>query len=145
MAAASLNKIFFLGNLTRTPELKQVGNNQNVCKFGLASSRFVRSKNGEETQQEVCFVDITVWGLQAEHCKKMLDKGSSVLVEGRLKLESWTDQTGAKKSRHSIVADRVTFIKTAAQQGTTMEDQLFDKGEVDLESGSEAFPDELPF
>lgn len=147
MSSVSLNRVFILGNLTRTPELRQLPSDQVVCKFGLATSSFFKSKTGENSGQEVCFVDVNVWGAQAAVCKKVLDKGSTVLVEGRLRFESWSDQTGAKRSRHSIIADRVTFIRTNSQFQTgsnTEEDALFDKGEIDLEN-EEAFKEELPF
>ena len=65
--------------------------------------------------QEVCFVDVDVWGPQAESSNQYLKKGSAVLIEGRLKFDSWQDTDGQKRSKHSIVADRVTFLSGAAQ------------------------------
>jgi single-strand DNA-binding protein len=139
---AGYNRVIMMGNLTRTPEYKQLASGQGVCNFGLATSRPMRSKSGEgNAAQEVCFIDVAVWGPQAETCKKYLDKGSSVLVEGRLRQESWTDQTGGKRSKHAIVADRVNFVRSAnaSQQS---QDQY--SGEIDMDN-EEAFKDELPF
>jgi len=138
-----------MGNLTRTPEYKQFPSGQAVCKLGLATSRGGRAKGAEGSAPEVCFIDVSIWGNQAEPCKKFLDKGSLVLVEGRLRLESWTDQGGAKRNRHSIVADRVTFVKAGAQaqDGEALSnggEDAFGKGEIDLEN-EEAFKEELPF
>ena len=141
MSGFGLNKVLIMGNLTRDPELKQLNNGQNLCKIGIASSRNVKGKSGEMTQ-EVCFVDIDVWGAQAENCSKSLEKGSSVLVEGRLRWDSWVDQTGAKRSRHSVVADRVIFLKGSGSAANSSSD--FDKGEISLDE-EDAFKDELPF
>lgn len=138
------NRVIIMGNLTRVPDFKQLPSGQAVCKLGIATSRVIRSKSGESQTQEVCFIDIDVWGPQAEVCKKYLEKGSSILVEGRLRLESWSDQTGSKRSKHTIVSDRVTFVKTGATLNNNSSDDIFNKGEIDLD-GEDAFKDELPF
>lgn len=104
-----------MGNLTRDPELKQVGSGQSVCRFGLASNRQFKNKQTGTMVQEVCFIDIDVWGPQAESCNQYLQKGKAVLIEGRLKLDSWQDQDGNRRSKHSVVADRVTFVSAGTQ------------------------------
>ena len=119
---ASLNKVLLIGNLTRDPEFKQLSSGQGVCRFGLASNRQFKNKQTGSMVQEVCFVDIDVWGPQAERCNQYLQKGRSVLVEGRLKLDSWQDAEGNKRSKHSIVADRVTFLGSGAQAEDGAED-----------------------
>lgn len=113
---ASYNRIIMMGNLTRDPEVKQLTSGQTVCRFGLASNRQFKNRQTGTMVQEVCFVDVDVWGPQAEVCKQYLQKGRGVLIEGRLKLDSWQDQDGTKRSKHSIVADRVTFMAGAATQ-----------------------------
>ncbi len=142
MSGFGLNKVFIMGNLTRDPDLRQLSSGQAVCKLGIATSRTTKGKNGGSDIQEVCFVDVDVWGNQAETCKKVLDKGSSVLVEGRLKWDSWTDANGSKKSRHTIIADRVTFIKTNSKSGDEL--NSLNKGEISLDD-EEAFKEDLPF
>lgn len=137
------NRIIIMGNLTRTPECKQLPSGMSVCNMSLATSRTIKTKSGENPVNEVCFVDIAVWGNQAESCQKYLDKGSSVLVEGRLKLDSWNDQNGNKRSKHTIVADRVTFIR--GSQNQQYDGDSVASGEIDLENNNEAFKDELPF
>lgn len=107
---ASFNRIIIAGNLTRDPEYKQLTSGQSVCRLGLASNRQFKNRQTGDTVQEVCFVDIDVWGAQAESCRQYLSKGRAVLIEGRLKLDSWEDQTGQTRSKHSIVADRVVFL-----------------------------------
>ena len=99
---ASFNKIIQVGNLTRDTEFKQFENSA-LCTFTIAVNRKFKD------QEEVCFTEVTVWGKQAESCSKYLKKGSSVLVDGRLKLSVW-EQEGQKRSKHIIVAETVTFL-----------------------------------
>ena len=113
---ASFNRVIMMGNLTRDPDYKQLSSGQAVCRLGLASNRQFKNKQTGAMVQEVCFVDIDVWGAQAEVCKQYLQKGRPVLIEGRLKLDTWQDQDGTKRSKHSIVADRVTFLGGASAQ-----------------------------
>ena len=107
--AAYLNKVFLMGNLTRDPDTRSLPSGTTVCEFGLAMNRRF-SSNGKE-QEESCFVEIVVWGRSAENCRQYLEKGSQVLVEGRLRYDQWEDRNGGgKRSKLSVVADQVTFI-----------------------------------
>lgn len=107
---ASFNRIIIAGNLTRDPEYKQLPSGQGVCRLGLASNRQFKNRQTGTAIQEVCYVDIDVWGPQADSCNKFLQKGRGVLIEGRLKFDTWQDQQGQTRSKHSIVADRVVFL-----------------------------------
>lgn len=113
---AGYNRVVLVGNLTRDPEYKQLTSGQGVCRLGLATNRQFKNRQTGAMVQEVCFIDIDVWGPQAESCRQYLQKGRSVLIEGRLKLDSWQDTNGQSRSKHSIVADRVVFL-TAAEGG----------------------------
>lgn len=109
---ASLNKVLLLGNLTRQPELRYTSGGMAICEFGLAMNRRFSVNNQE--REEVCFVDIVVWGKQAENCGKYLEKGAQAMIEGRLQLDQWQDkETGAKRSRLRVVADTVQFMGRA--------------------------------
>ena len=112
---SSFNRIIMAGNLTRDPDYKQLTSGQAVCRLGLASNRQFKNKQSGDMIQEVCYIDIDVWGPQAESCRQYLQKGRPILVEGRLKLDSWDDANGQKRSKHSIVADRVVFLGSNAQ------------------------------
>jgi single-strand DNA-binding protein len=112
---ASYNRIIMIGNLTRDPEYRQLPSGQAVCRFSLASNRSFKNKQTGTMVQEVCFIDVDVWGPQAESCNQYLQKGRSALIEGRLKFDSWQDTDGNRKSKHSIVADRVTFLASGGQ------------------------------
>jgi len=113
---ANYNKVIMMGNLTRDPEYKTLGSGQGLCKLGLASNRQYRNRQTGAMIQEVCFIDIDVWGAQAESCRQYLQKGRPVLVEGRLKLDTWQDQNGNNRSKHTIVADRVVFLSQTASE-----------------------------
>ena len=107
---ASLNKVLLMGNLTRNPEIRYTPGGSAVCEFGMAINRRFMQANGQE-KDETCFVDITVWGKQAESTSRFLQKGSSVFVEGRLVYDQWTEkETGNKRSRLRIYAERVQFL-----------------------------------
>lgn len=125
---SSFNRVIMAGNLTRDPEYKQLPSGQAVCRLGLASNRQFRNKQNGEMIQEVCYIDIDVWGAQAESCRQYLQKGRPVLVEGRLKLDMWDDQSGQKRSKHSIVADRVVFLSQSQQAEANAEPEQADAG-----------------
>ena len=146
---ASFNRIILIGNLTRDPEVRAVGGS-NVCRLGLASNRTYKHRQTGAVTQEVCFVDIDVWGPQADHCKQYLQKGSPVLIEGRLKFDQWKEADGQARSKHSIVADRVVFLRSApGAEGDGAEDSFSAPGQGFKPQGpamkAEPFEDELPF
>lgn len=105
-----LNLVLIAGRLTRDPELKYIsGTNNAYCKTGIAYTRFYKDKTTGERREDTTFVDITVWGPQAEFVGQRLRKGRPVLVEGRLRTNEWEDQaTGQKRSKIIINALRVT-------------------------------------
>mgnify|MGYP006297297721 CR=1 FL=1 len=118
---ADLNKVFLIGNLTRDPEYRPIGERNAVTKLGLATNRKYTTRNGEE-REEVCFVDVEVWGRQAEACSQYLRKGAPAFVEGRLKLDQWEDtQTGQKRSRMLVQAERVQFLGSPSR-GSNFQD-----------------------
>ena len=106
---SGFNKVILLGNLTRDPELKYLPNNTAVCEFGLAINREWKNADGQK-QEEVCFVDVAAFGRPAEVIKQYMAKGRKLLVEGRLKYESWTAQDGTKRNKLRVVAEGFQFI-----------------------------------
>lgn len=118
---AGYNRIIMVGNLTRDPEYKQLTSGQAVCRLGLASNRQFKNRQTGDMIQEVCFIDVDVWGAQAESCNQYLQKGRLVLVEGRVKFDTWEDPNGQTRSKHAIVADRVVFLSSQAESGTVQE------------------------
>lgn len=129
---ASYNRVVLIGNLTRDPEHRQLPSGQAVCRLSIATNRQFKNRQTGSMVQEVCYIDIDVWGAQAESCRQFLQKGRSVLVEGRLKLDSWQDQAGAQRSKHSIVADRVVFLQ-AGKDADAGSDDMQDEENVAAE------------
>lgn len=107
---ASFNRVLLMGNLTRNPEMRYTPAGSAVCEFGIAVNRRFVQANGAE-KEEVCFVDIVVWGKQAESTSRYLQKGSSVFIEGRLVYDQWEEkETQKKRSRLRVNAERVQFL-----------------------------------
>lgn len=107
---AYLNKVFLIGNLTRDPELRVTPKGTAICSFGMAVNRQYRDESGA-ARDETTFVDIEAWGKQGELVSKYLTKGSPCMIEGRLRLDEWTDKTsGQKRHRLKVVLDNVQFL-----------------------------------
>lgn len=101
------NKVIMLGNLTRSPELKYSPTGTAICSFGLAVNR--KFKQNEELKEEVCFLDVTAFGKQAESAAQYLDKGRQALVEGRLQQQRWETELQEKRSKLVLIAESVVF------------------------------------
>jgi single-strand DNA-binding protein len=121
----NVNIVVLAGHLTRDVELKYTPNGTAVCNMGLAVNN--RYKSGDEWIDQPCFVDITVWGKQAENCDQYLSKGSPALVEGRLNFRTWEDQDGNKRSKLDVVANKVQFLssRSSKEEGISEEEIPF--------------------
>ncbi len=107
----SLNKVTLAGNLTRDIELKYTPSGMAVARMGLAVNRKWRDAKTNELREEVTFVDIDVFGKQAETAHQYLSKGKPLYVEGRLKLDSWDDKTtGQKVYKMKVVCEHFQFL-----------------------------------
>lgn len=106
----SFNKVVILGNITRDPEVRTLPSGNSVARLGLAINRTYNDKDGNR-KEEVTFVDVDAFGKQAEVIGKFFTKGKPILVEGRLKLDTWEDKTtGEKKSRLGVVLEGFSFV-----------------------------------
>jgi len=107
---AQLNEVFLMGNLSRDPRVNRMAGGSVVANLSLALNRSFKG-NDDRQREEVCFVDVTVWGKQAEWCGEALKKGSRVHVRGHLKQEGWDDKkTGEKRSKIIVEAERIQFL-----------------------------------
>jgi single-strand DNA-binding protein len=107
---ASLNKVMLIGNCTRDPEIKYTPKGTAVAELGLAVNRIYSTESGER-REETTFVDITLWGRQAEIAGEYLKKGRPVYIEGRLQLDTWDDKaTGQKRSKLKVVGDNLQLL-----------------------------------
>lgn len=106
---ANFNKVIIVGNLTRDPELRVTPQGLSIAKMSLAVNRNFRNANGED-QEETTFVDVDAFGKPAEIISKYMGKGRPILVEGRLKTDSWTNQAGEKRSKLKVVLENFQFM-----------------------------------
>ncbi len=104
---ASFNRVVLVGNLTRDVELRYTPQGTAVTDVGLAVNE--RVKRNDQWVDEANFFDVTLWGRLAEIAGEYLSKGSSVLIEGRLKQESW-EQEGKKRSKVKVVAEKLQML-----------------------------------
>ena len=110
------NKTILVGNLTREIEMKFSASNLAIGHTDIATNRKFKNQMGVE-KEEVMFMKITFFGRTAEIANQYLRKGSKVLVEGRLKLDQWTDQSGQKRSRHSLVVESMKMLDGKEDRG----------------------------
>lgn len=106
---ASYNRVVLLGNLTRDPELRYIPSGTAVTEIGLAVNDRRKNANGEWVD-ETTFVDVTLWGRTAEIASEYLTKGRPVLIEGRLKLDTWETNDGQKRSKLRVVGERMQML-----------------------------------
>jgi single-strand DNA-binding protein len=107
---ANLNKVQLIGNITRDPEIKYTPKGSAVTDLGIAINRFYSTDNGEK-REETTFVDVTLWGRQAEIAGEYCKKGRSVYIEGRLQLDSWEDKaSGQKRNKLRIVGENMQLL-----------------------------------
>lgn len=108
---ASFNKVILIGNLTRDPQVRYTPGGSAVCEIGLAVNRSWFDKQTNTKKEEVTFVDVTLWGRDAEVAGEYLAKGRPVLIEGRLSLDTWDDKaTGQKRSKLKVTAERMQML-----------------------------------
>ena len=108
----NLNRVLLIGNLTRDPEVRSTPKGTSVAEIGLAVNR-VYSGDGGEKREETVFVDVALWGRQAEIAGQYLAKGRAVFIEGRLHLDTWDDRaSGQKRTRLKVICENLQFLST---------------------------------
>ncbi len=105
-----------MGNLTRDPELRVTVNGLSICKMSIATNRVYQTRDGER-REEVTYVDVDSFGRQAETISKYMTKGRPILIEGRLKLDSWETQQGEKRSKLCVVLENFQFTGGRGEGG----------------------------
>lgn len=113
----NLNKVQLMGNLTRDPEVRYTPKGTAVVDIGMAINRYFTLDDGER-REETVFVDITLWGRQAEIVGQYTRKGRPLFVEGRLQLDTWDDkQTGQKRSKLKVIGDNIQLLGSKEENG----------------------------
>jgi single-strand DNA-binding protein len=126
---ANLNRVLLIGNLTRDPDVRHTPKGTAVAEIGIAINRVIpANEEGGERREEVTFVDVTIWGRQAEVAQQYLTKGRPVFIEGRLHLDTWDDkQTGQKRSKLKVVCEHLQLLgggRGAAEGGSAEPDNV---------------------
>jgi len=115
----NLNKVILIGRLTSDPEAKTIPSGQMVCSFGLATNRVWTNQETKQREEKTEFHNIVLWRRLAEIASQYLNKGSLVLIEGRIQTRSWEDQSGNKRYRTEIVGENIQLgPRTFSQQGS---------------------------
>jgi single-strand DNA-binding protein len=108
---SSFNKVILLGNLTRDPQVRYTPGGTAVAELGLAINRTWFDQKTNTRRDETTFVDVTLWGRQAEVAGEYLAKGRQVLIEGRLQLDTWEDkESGQKRSKLKVVSENMKMV-----------------------------------
>ena len=114
---ANFNKVILAGNLTRDPELRYTPKGTAIAKIGLAINRKWKSETGE-MKEETTFVDVDAFGKTAETIGQYLKKGRPILIEGRLRYQTWEDkQSGQKKSKLGVIMENFQFMDSGGGRG----------------------------
>lgn len=110
---ANYNKIILVGNLTRDPQLTYLPSQTPVCEFGLAVNSKWKDQQGQP-REDVMFIDCRLYGKMADTFSKYMSKGKTVLVEGRLQLDTW-EKDGQKRSKHRVFVQNFQFLGAPGQ------------------------------
>src|SRR5437867_13097683 len=114
---ANFNKVLLMGNLTRDPEVRYTPKGTAIATIGLAVNRVWTTESGEK-KEEVTFVEVDVWGRQAETIGQYMAKGRPIFIEGRLKLDQWDDkESGQKRSKLKVVIENFQFVDSPGGKG----------------------------
>ena len=147
----SFNKIIIVGNLGRDPELRYTPQGTAVCNFSMATTEKRRDKSGEY-QDVTTWFRVTVWDKKAEVAAKYLQKGSQVYIEGRLKLDEWTDRDGNNRTTLDVTATDMQFVGSGAGRDSGYSSDSDDMPEPPSAStsaaaagGSSSNDDDIPF
>lgn len=147
----SFNKIIVVGNLGRDPELRYTPQGSAVCSFSMATSEKKRDKAGE-LQEVTTWFRVTTWNKQAEIASKYLTKGSPVYIEGRLRIEEWTDRDGKNRYTIEVNATDLQFIgsgRNDEMSSDTSSENDFPQSSSNLNTDLSSTPspsdDDIPF
>ena len=138
----SYNRIILVGNLSRDIELRYSQSGSAIANTAIATSRKFTA-NGER-KEEVCFIDITFFGKSAEVANQYLRKGSKCLIEGRLKFDSWVDQSGNKRSKHSVIVETMQMLDSKAEAQQAVGNQGYDGAQMHQEHTAYQQPPQQP-
>ena len=145
----NLNRATLVGRLTNDPQLRNTPSGQSVCSFGLATNRIWTDRKTGERQKKTEFHNIVLWRRLAEIASQYLNKGSLVLIEGRLQTRTWEGPNGSQKRRTEIVGQRMQLAPKATPKETPSEKEPTsapeEKEEIPIVDEEEINVEEIPF
>jgi single-strand DNA-binding protein len=140
----NLNKVFLIGRLTKDPEIKTLPSGKNLCQISIATDRFYTNKDGNK-KQETEFHNVILFGRLAEIASQYLKKGSLVFIEGRLRTRNWEDESGNKKLRTEIIAERMQLGPKATAPKEELPPIEEEKEEIPIVEEEEINLEDIPF
>lgn len=140
----SFNKITLVGNLGRDPELRYTPQGTAVCNFSIATNERRKDKTGE-SQDVTTWFRVTVWNKQAETAAKYLTKGSQVYIEGRLRVEEWTDRDGKNRFTLEVQATDMQFIGSRGESAGGSVEPEYSGMEASSAVATAPGDDDIPF
>ena len=141
---ASFNKVILMGNLTRDPDIRATGSSgMKVARLGVAINERRRDRSGQ-LQDFPVFVDVDAWDKLAELCGQFLSKGSPVLVEGRLQMDTW-EKDGVRHQKLKVRAMTIKFLAPPKGDFRQQRPQEAQQPPAASVNGLESDPEELPF
>ncbi len=154
-----MNSVILIGRLTRDPELRYLSTGMAVSRFSIAVDKDLSREKKQEFESKgqptADFINIVVWGKQAENCANYLVKGRLVAIQGRIQTGSYTAQDGTKRYTTDVVADRVQFLEWGeARQGSQSQNREFNQNfnqsrdfgmDIDMDGFHPADDDDIPF
>lgn len=118
---ANLNRVFLIGRLVADPQLSHTNSGTPFTKFRIAVNNPYRDRNGN-WQDETLFIDVVLWGDAADRAVSRFNKGTRVLVEGKLRQSNWETEEGERRSRIEVRADRVVGLDPRREQNESIEE-----------------------
>jgi single-strand DNA-binding protein len=118
---ANLNRVFLIGRLVADPQLSHTNSGTPFTRFRIAVNNPYRDRNGN-WQDETLFIDVVLWGDAADRAVSRFNKGTRVLVEGKLRQSNWETEEGERRSRIEVRADRVVGLDPRREQNESIEE-----------------------
>ncbi|MFN8296082.1 MAG: single-stranded DNA-binding protein [Chitinophagales bacterium] len=144
----SVNKVILIGRLGKDPEVRKINATTTVCNFPLATNESYKNQDGSYTEQTE-WHNIVMWRGVAERAERILKKGSTIFVEGKLRTRSWEDKENHKRYTTEIVVENFQLLdkreQTGPSQNTSTENKTGTETTTSDSATEPSFDDDLPF
>lgn len=144
----SVNKVILIGRLGKDPEVRKINATTTVCNFPLATNESYKNQDGSYTEQTE-WHNIVMWRGVAERAERILKKGSTIFVEGKLRTRSWEDKENHKRYTTEIVVENFQLLDKREQSGNSQQNNAENKNDTETKTSDSitepSFDDDLPF